>query len=132
MKTIQATIAVISLLVSASAARALEFIDSPSESVLFEGNLRIKAEAKEGYVFWAVTRRGTSTGRNQESKIKTSKPWFIAAESDSRVWVYDGETVLMRVEFSEKGIKFTDSAVVPELGQQAPKEVQDRIASAKK
>lgn len=116
------------MLAAASAAHALDFIDSPTERIFFDGGLRIKAEAKDGHVFWTA-QRGTASGGNRESEIKAGSRWFIAAESDSEVWIFDGEKALTLVQFTDKGIKFTGSSVVPELGRQAPKEVQDRIAS---
>ena len=107
-----------------NASHAIEFIDVISDERFFDGALTIKAEMKSDLMVYTISNTKNDQGSSQ---LKIQGPWFIAPESPKKVWIYDGGKVLMLFEFTEKGMKFSDSTALPDLATRAPKEVIDRI-----
>lgn len=73
-----------------------------------------------GLLNYRATFQQKRTAAPQVAAIRKDAPWFIYAESAAELWVWDGVGSLVRIQFTDAGIRFTDNHVAPDLLLAAP------------
>ena len=104
-------------------------ITSTGTFTVFGGQMSVTVvETQDDRINYTVT-RGTRTAAPTDPLIRKGSPWLIYAASPDAVWMHDGETNVLLIEFSDEGSKFTSIGVVPDLLQRAPTAFLDRLPS---
>jgi len=95
-------------------AAAPQLIQSTGVYSLSESE-KISLEEKEGIV--KLTRLSNKDGLS----IKVALGWKMYSDTDNLLWIFDGQSELIRVEFTAAKIVFQESLYTSQLWSEAPK-----------